>query len=47
MTQSSAPPWSASIGSPGPLVWVVFPLYLVAILATAVIVFAKRDAAAS
>jgi ABC-2 type transport system permease protein len=35
------------LGAPGPLVWVVFPLYLAAILATAVIVLAKRDAATS
>jgi ABC-2 type transport system permease protein len=35
------------LGSPGPLVWAVFPLYLAAILATAVIVLAKRDAATS
>jgi ABC-2 type transport system permease protein len=35
------------LGSPGPLVWAVFPLYLAAILATAVIVLTKRDAATS
>jgi ABC-2 type transport system permease protein len=40
-------PVSQDLGSPGPLVWVVFPLYLAAILATAVITFAKRDAATS
>jgi ABC-2 type transport system permease protein len=40
-------PVSQDLGSPGPLVWVVFPLYLAAILATAVIVLTKRDAATS
>jgi ABC-2 type transport system permease protein len=40
-------PVSQDLGLPGPLVWVVFPLYLAAILATAVIVLTKRDAATS
>jgi ABC-2 type transport system permease protein len=40
-------PLSQDLGSPGPLVWMVFPLYLAAILATAVIVLTKRDAATS
>jgi ABC-2 type transport system permease protein len=40
-------PLFQDLGAPGPLVWVVFPLYLAAILATAVIVLAKRDAATS
>jgi ABC-2 type transport system permease protein len=40
-------PVSQDFGSPGPLVWGVFPLSLAAILATAVIVLAKRDAATS
>jgi ABC-2 type transport system permease protein len=32
------------LGSPGPLTWAVFPLYLAAVLTTATIVLAKRDA---
>jgi ABC-2 type transport system permease protein len=40
-------PLSQDFGSPGPLVWVAFPLSLAAVLATAVIVLARRDAATS
>jgi ABC-2 type transport system permease protein len=38
-------PVSQDLGSPGPLVWAVFPLYLAVILATAVLVLTKRDVA--
>jgi ABC-2 type transport system permease protein len=38
-------PLSQDLGSPGPLVWAVFPLYLAVILATAVLVLTKRDVA--
>jgi hypothetical protein len=40
-------PVSQDLGSPGPLAWAVFPLYLAAILTTATIMLAKRDAAMS
>ncbi len=40
-------PVSQDLGSPGPLAWAVFPLYLAAVLTTATIVLARRDAATS
>jgi ABC-2 type transport system permease protein len=40
-------PVSQDLGSPGPLAWVVFPLSLAAILATAVLVLTEQDAATS
>ena len=40
-------PVSQDLGAPGPLAWVVFPLFLAAILAAAVLVLAKRDATTS
>jgi ABC-2 type transport system permease protein len=43
LTASS--PVSQDLGAPGPLVWVVFPLCLVATLATALLVLTKRDVA--
>ncbi|HZA84694.1 MAG TPA: hypothetical protein VFC13_25000 [Actinomycetes bacterium] len=44
---SAYSPVSQDLGAPGPLTWGVFPLFLAAILATAVIVLVKRDAATS
>jgi len=40
-------PVSQDLGAPGPLAWVVFPLFLAAILATAVLVLTGRDATTS
>ena len=40
-------PVSQDLGAPGPLAWVVFPLFLAAILATAVLVLARRDVTTS
>jgi ABC-2 type transport system permease protein len=37
-------PLFQDLGSAGPLAWAVFPLYLAAVLTTATIVLAKRDA---
>jgi ABC-2 type transport system permease protein len=37
-------PLFQDLGSPGPLAWAVFPLYLTAVLTTAAIVLARRDA---
>jgi ABC-2 type transport system permease protein len=37
-------PVSQDLGSPGPLTWAAFPLYLAVVLTTATIVLAKRDA---
>jgi ABC-2 type transport system permease protein len=40
-------PLFQDLGSPGPLAWAVFPLYLTAVLTTAAIVLANRDATSS
>jgi len=40
-------PVSQDLGSPGPLAWAVFPLYLAAVLTTATIALARQDATTS
>jgi hypothetical protein len=40
-------PVSQDLGSPGPLAWAVFPLYLAAVLTAATIALARQDATTS